>query len=286
MILPERTFDIWVALAVARRFPSSLLWAPTTNAQAYREPWDLEMDVALGSERSKAFFFENKGVDSSWNINIDTIQLANLIFENEKKAKKTEKKAKKTIWYALPCFDKVPEPQRREHIRKLQNDIGTKSRVFEPLQIRVIIRGQISGTIQEWREWHRLNRNRRRKDWTEFPSALRAKIRMDHILHCTKAPTLNDFLDGVDECKFGKAYRNNTTMSVMQDIADRIKKRMSYQDVMRAWTTESPNNGDSEWDEEELMGLARQLDREGGPESLPQFFQIPMSSIIPSAPQP
>lgn len=291
MILPERTFDIWVALAVERKFPSSLQWAPTTNAQAYREPWDLQVNVALSSEQSKAFFFENKGVDSSWNIGIDVIQLAKLIRIWEHKCQ--------TVWYALPC---VPKSQQRANIRKIQNKIGNKSRVFTPLQIRAIVQNQIFDIILEWLrkilKWlnNILQSGRQPEGRLRLPRARPARICMYHILSCVKVHKLDDFLEKVAKCEIGNAYRNNgsdaedelTTRQFMQEIVERIVRSMKYEDVMQALTTDLPDK-----EQKELMDLIQQVDRlvqqldeKIRPKILPKFHQIPMSSVVPYTPRP
>jgi len=283
MILPERTFDIWVSLAVARMFPSSLLWAPTTNAQAYREQWDLEVNLALGSERSKILFFENKGVDSYWNINIDMIQLAKLIHAWQHR--------NQTIWYTLPCTGRVSKTQQHSYIRRLQNNIGDVARVFTPLQICDITQNQIFDIIPRWfdriQRW--LNAILQGGGRPKFPRAQPARIHTDCILPCATAPTLNDFLESVAKCEIGEVYMNTgsgagdelITRLVMQEIADRIVRKMEFEDVVQALTTDfsARNKG-------ELMERAQQLDREIEPEVLPKFFQIPMSSVVPYRPRP
>lgn len=271
MILPERTFDIWVALAVTRRFPFSLLWAPTTNAQADRERWDLR--IALDSEESKVLFFENKGVNSSWNISIDMEQLINLTASQSNG---------KTIWYILPCFAPVPEHQRQAYVGGIQNNIWNVSRVFAPLEIFKIIeqrRGQFGQRA--------------------FPRT-RHEIHVDDIFHYAtdptiNAPTLREFLGRVATCEIGTAYRNDASSArdgltaglVMREIADQIGIRKSYQDVVQAVTIGFSDNEYAEWNIEESIDSVWQLYVEIGPKNLSEEKspQIPMSAIIPYTPR-
>jgi hypothetical protein len=58
MSLPERTVDVWVATAIAERFPRAELWAPTQNDP---RAWDL----ATQPTGSKLVIFENKATKAN-----------------------------------------------------------------------------------------------------------------------------------------------------------------------------------------------------------------------------
>jgi hypothetical protein len=119
MLLPERTVDIWAACAVQRHVPAAL-WAPTTNAQANSEPYDLSVEGP-----TKLLLLEHKGVDDLRNIKIDVWQLLRLcIIEN--------------LWHQAPFVfyglpDAPPNAQFAKHL--WQFSFENRLRIFTPSEL-------------------------------------------------------------------------------------------------------------------------------------------------------
>lgn len=68
-MIPERTIDAWLAIAVAQAFPSAAVWLPTPQAQSRAQPWDLLAEV---DPAARMIMFENKALfDSAGNVGID-----------------------------------------------------------------------------------------------------------------------------------------------------------------------------------------------------------------------
>jgi hypothetical protein len=61
-LIPERTIDAWTSVAINEVDPDALIWAPTPNAQASNQPWDLAVQ-AFGSP-TKLLAFENKALET------------------------------------------------------------------------------------------------------------------------------------------------------------------------------------------------------------------------------
>ena len=74
MSLPERTVDLWVAAALATRFPNAEFWAPTQNDEPRN--WDLATQVA----GAKTVILKNKATvpnaGGTHRISIDRAQPA------------------------------------------------------------------------------------------------------------------------------------------------------------------------------------------------------------------
>lgn len=132
MLLPERTFDIWVSLAVVRMFPCEdiLVWGPTPPEQFDREPYDLALEGL-----AKPLFLENKGLKENRNITIDMEQF-NKLFVADLLARIESEQREKTrgfIWYMLPVFD-------GRNLRDFahQNDTEENALVFSPMDVFMI----------------------------------------------------------------------------------------------------------------------------------------------------
>lgn len=62
-LIPERTIDAWTSIAVNDEDPDALIWAPTPNAQARNQPWDLAVE-GFGPPK-KVVAYENKALEGS-----------------------------------------------------------------------------------------------------------------------------------------------------------------------------------------------------------------------------
>jgi len=71
MLIPERTVDMWAAMAVRSYLPDALVWGPTPWDQSRLEPWDVSVGTPLG----KVLVIENKGVQDDGSVLIDRRQL-------------------------------------------------------------------------------------------------------------------------------------------------------------------------------------------------------------------
>lgn len=96
MILPERTVDAWACIVLAKLAPGAVVWAPTTNAQANDEPWDLITGV-----KWKALAFEHKGISDSGDISIPLDQLVRLV---RLQMALNSIGVTKSVFYGIPSF--------------------------------------------------------------------------------------------------------------------------------------------------------------------------------------
>jgi hypothetical protein len=114
VLLPERTVDIWAALAIEKLAPGTYFWAPTTNAQAKKEPFDLKAKLGW-----KVLLLEHKGIDDQRCIAIGTKQLGTMI--GLEKAVGSN-----AVFYGLPFYGSAGFSMA------WQNNFAAKQRMFTP----------------------------------------------------------------------------------------------------------------------------------------------------------
>ena len=74
MLIPERTIDMWTAMALRSFLSNALLWGPTPWEQPASQPWDVEIRSATG----KLLVIENKGVHDDGSVHVRSDQLNDL----------------------------------------------------------------------------------------------------------------------------------------------------------------------------------------------------------------
>jgi hypothetical protein len=184
--MPERTVDAWVVDVIVRTFPNALVWAPT-NVRS-NENWD----IAASMRDGKALILENKGTEpverskkaplQTHRIHIDTDQLDNYCDVVEPTS-------------GLPVFYVLPNPPWQGNpAGAVPAEAGFRAHSLQPFYC-----------------W----------SWVLSCTSLRNFLGFDassgdydratfctHELPASGAITLGAFLQEVQECNYGAAFRD------------------------------------------------------------------------------